>query len=259
LCGKLDPEKLSRSYKKRENFGKETTFGMSHQSSPCPLDTQSRDDGEPWPLDWGAVHVISIDSKRAQRFIQRAQTDRVVLCRGVNGRKLDRGRWVREGWVSSESLMSRGQIACFESHRSLWQMAVDKHMPYIFIAEDDTVVSAGLPNTIARLSRLTSLLTRVRPEWDALFLTRSHLKRQVKRKIAPGLYIPGEFWGLNAYVLSLAGCRYLLADPRCNRYTIPVDVVISRLARNGHLNAVACAPCVFQVQAGLGSATNSIE
>lgn len=203
-----------------------------------------------WPEELSPIHVITIDPKRAKKFVDRCANQglrrHVAVCQGVDGRGLNKKELVKSGKVHRSSVMTRGQIGCFESHRILWQRALDMGMPYVFIVEDDTYIMRS-ERVRRRLRQIFGWLRDRCPDWEALFLTRSTLKRYVRRMVGPGLGTAGEFWGLNAYVLSLNGVKKVLEDKRCRKYSIPCDVVLARMARHNQLKAFVAAPCVFPI------------
>jgi GR25 family glycosyltransferase involved in LPS biosynthesis len=217
----------------------------------------------PWPAEIGLLHAISISKARRDKFVRRCRRNNisidrdVQLCAGVNGNALSRRHYLKNGWLHSDSVLSRGQIGCWESHKALWKKQVSDNIPFMFIAEDDTCIS----NTRSQRTRLGAAFNWLEKhrggKWDALFVTRSNLKKFTKTLVSRNLGIPGEFWGLNAYILSIKGAKKLLADSRSNCFDLPVDVVIARMCRNDQLESYCCTPCVYAIQKE-NSATNGI-
>lgn len=202
-----------------------------------------------FPEPWGKVYVISITKARRKKFLDRCKRYRVNLdsllcCQGVHGASLDRTKFKQQRWLADGCKLTRGQIGCYDSHRALWTKMVSESIPYMLIAEDD----CAIVNTSRARQHLQAIWTYLQhKQFDALFLSRSKLKRENKEQVCKGLARPGAFWGLNLYLLTLSGARKLLQDERNQRYSIPVDVVVSRMARNDQLNAYCAAPCVFDV------------
>ena len=215
----------------------------------------------PWPLEIGLLHVISITRKRRAKFVQRCVANNInvardiQLCEGVNGNDIQRGDYIVNSWSNS---LSRGQIGCWLSHKALWLKQVQENIPYMLIAEDDTVV-VNTAETRASIARSFDWLqTNRENQWDALFVTRSNLKKFNKKMVSHQLAIPGEFWGLNCYLLSWRGALKLLKDPRSQVLDLPVDVVVARMARTpNQLDSFCCTPCVFRIQKETSS-TNGI-
>jgi glycosyl transferase family 25 len=215
----------------------------------------------PWPNEIGSLHVISVTHKRRTKFVNRCVAKNIILerdiklCDGVNGNSIKPRDYLVNGWSSS---LSRGQIGCWLSHKALWIKQVQEKIPYMLIAEDDTVV-INTAETRASMARAFDWLqANRRGLWDALFVTRSRLKQFNKKMVAKQLATPGEFWGLNCYLLSLQGAQKLLEDPRSNNFDLPVDVVVARMARTrNQLRSYCCVPCVFKIQKETSS-TNGI-
>lgn len=226
----------------------------------------SCENSRPWPLSFGRMHVISVTPERRLKFATRCLKFNINLkrdvtfCQGVHGHTLNRNQYIIEKRLHPHSKLSRGQIGCWESHKALWRKLNDSQEneePFILIAEDDTIVVNAQATRRKLHHAFTWLQKNVRDDWDVLFVTRSVLKRFTKKMVSRVLGIPGEFWGLNAYVVSRQGAKKLLAHPESECFNLPVDVVVARMCRRDQLNAFCCTPCVFKVQPEK-SGTNNI-
>ena len=218
----------------------------------------------PWPKIIGPVHVISVNAKRRKKFTDRCQASDIVisrdvtLCDGIHGKRLNRNQYVSNGWLKASSVLSRGQIGCWESHKALWTKLFESpKMPFIFIAEDDTKIINSKRTRLHATKAFEWVEKFKQGQWDILFLTRSKLKRFTKRMVSKYVGIPGEFWGLNAYVVSQRGARKLLSEPKSHCFDLPVDVVVARMCRANKLDSFCATPCVFDIKAER-SGTNNI-
>ena len=93
-----------------------------------------------------------------------------------------------------------GELGCFMSHVSLWQMMIDKELPYLVIFEDDVVLSARINDILPKLDILTQ-------QYDVIKLETMQTPTELGRKVVidDDLYICSllsEHMGTAAYVIS---------------------------------------------------------
>ncbi len=93
-----------------------------------------------------------------------------------------------------------GELGCFMSHVSLWQMMINKNIPYLVIFEDDIVLSTRIHNILLKLDMLTQ-------QYDVIKLETMQTPTELGRKIAidDDLHICSllsEHMGTAAYVVS---------------------------------------------------------
>lgn len=68
--------------------------------------------------------------------------------------------------------LSRGEIACYLSHRKVWQKILDEQLDFAVIFEDDIGVSSQTPDAI-------HLISGIKEEWDYIKLAEFPVKRDI--------------------------------------------------------------------------------
>ena len=101
---------------------------------------------------------------------------------------------------------SLGAIGCTMSHDKLWNLCIDKNLPYIIICEDD-MVSLDLNNK--KVQEIETILSRPK----SIFIGTKVKKRSSHKKI-----VNTVFMGLQFYIVSIEACKELVKD------TFPIDV-----------------------------------
>ena len=131
----------------------------------------------------------------------------IALCDGIHGHSLDRQQYIQQGWLAPTSVLSRGQIGCWESHKALWvKLLTDLTTPFIFIAEDDTCV-VNYTKTRKNITSVFTWLQRHQPkQWDILFISRSPRKRFTKKMLSKKIGIPGRVLGFECVYCKSSRC-----------------------------------------------------
>jgi glycosyl transferase family 25 len=68
--------------------------------------------------------------------------------------------------------LSKGELACYLSHRKVWQKIIDEQLDFAVIFEDDIGVSSQTPDAIHAISG-------IKEEWDYIKLAEFPVKRDV--------------------------------------------------------------------------------
>jgi collagen beta-1,O-galactosyltransferase len=146
------------------------------------------------------VSVISIRQERLQHFFERTREclplGRVVVkvCNGVDGRSLDLQQLIRDGTIVRKKVpprkkghppspLTRGELGCFLSHRSIWQQMVDidaqaPPMTMQLIFEDDVALNASMGK---KLSWILEILKRNETKWDLCYICYNLLRGSDER------------------------------------------------------------------------------
>ena len=187
-----------------------------------------------WPTRF--VYVISIRRAReaACRMRLNAIEPLVRRWRGVDGRKLG----------PPPPKMTRGKMGCYASHKRIWRDV--SRLPagsVAMVLEDDADLRATR-RTAQRIQRALDQLHARHKGWDVLYLARNRRRRKNLRPAGPGLVVPGESWGMFAYMIRPKGAIKLLNHPKSKAMTQPCDVVMSTMGIHGRLNLFAMTPCL---------------
>ena len=238
-----------------------------------------------WITKHSPISVISIRPER-WNLICKDITDRkmslqgIQLFHGTNGQALDKKRWQISKRITDHSYktMTRGQIACFDSHKRVWKHIVASGLPYACVAEDDM----RLYKTFEQEEFCNDIKTQIDkyvPDFELLFLQyctffkgpiqkwfgpatdvealkdakgsangaeRSKADKDLKGaenpKVAkiPQLYRGSKCQCMYLYVITLDACKKLLS--LSNVINEPVDMFISKLADRNYLNTVNISP-----------------
>ena len=215
--------------------------------------------GDPlWPTE--DVFVISIREERKRHFQERMKPI-VPLVRswsGVDGRWLDLAVLRRKGLLAENSVMRRGEVGCFFSHRRIWQYVVDASIGHALVMEDDATWAMEYKEARALVAQKLAHLNRSHPNWDILLLARSPNRHENLDTVAPGVVKTGPFWGLFAYVVSNRGARKLVNDNGVWTPCFPVDCVVSDMAEAGTLEVFALSTEACSYRKELKSDTSGI-
>ncbi|MBY5994083.1 glycosyltransferase family 25 protein [Ferrimonas balearica] len=120
--------------------------------------------------------------------------------------------------------LTPGEIACYLSHRKVWQRILDEDLPCALVLEDDVQLVPGGAEVVARLAQTA-------PHWD---LVKVFVGPTAKRVVARHPITPGFELTLTdkiptstaAQLVSNAGARKLLA--MSERFGRPIDWDIRR-------------------------------
>jgi glycosyl transferase family 25 len=122
--------------------------------------------------------------------------------------------------------LKHGEMGCLLSHRKIYQLMLDKKIPYALVLEDDVQFSTEFPEILRKICTLPR-------RWDMVrFLGSKKITRLGRRRIQPlwGEYflarIRGTHGGTHAYLLTLNAAKLLLKQT--DRAWLPIDAIHGR-------------------------------
>lgn len=129
------------------------------------------------------------------------------------------------GLKFNPEILTKGELACFMSHVSIWKEMIDENIPYAAIFEDDVFLGE-------QAHKLLNDSTWIQPEWDIIkieaFAERVFLEGN-GTKIIDGqreiIKLVGSNLGTAGYILSLKGAQKYL-DYVLKIHLIPLDQVM---------------------------------
>ena len=180
--------------------------------------------------------VINLEHRtdRKQHFIDKNPTlEDYTFVEAVDGLNQDLSWYkTRPGWI--DPFQSRGiiptEVACFLSHRNMWQKCVELDEP-ILVIEDDAIINKDewdepfYEYTIGY--------------WDMLYLQRNENEPENTIKVSDRLERPWYPYNTTAYVICPKGAKKLLNTNIMEEGIIPVDEYIPEQIRAGSLMALA--------------------
>ncbi|MDM7859283.1 glycosyltransferase family 25 protein [Alteromonas sp. ASW11-36] len=117
--------------------------------------------------------------------------------------------------------LTRGEIACYLSHRKAWQYIVENQLDFAVIVEDDVELKANFPEVIQAVSQFPA-------DWDYVKLAEHKRKRRVVYAEKMPRYERVIYNKLPArtcaQAVSLQGAKKLLANTQCFHRPIDVDL-----------------------------------
>jgi GR25 family glycosyltransferase involved in LPS biosynthesis len=187
--------------------------------------------------------IISISEPRLKQCLDecaRIATPKghvFVLPNPVNGNLLpslnelaELGIYKPVSWFPN---MTRGQLACFQSHRNAWSYVV-AHNTSMIILEDD-VIFQPLVTSCQKLSEI--IRTHVPNDWQFCFLGRNPRMAQVCKRLSAYIVVPGKTWGLFAYMVTPA-CAKILLQYSMYDISCEVDYYVSAMIQQRKLDKV---------------------
>ncbi len=161
-----------------------------------------------------AVFYINLDRVPERRAFMEAQFAKAgviepIRFSAVDARQADalEGNGYVPG-VGSRWGLKQSEIACFESHRTVWQQAVDQNLKAAAIFEDDVEMSSRLGQVIDSLVENADRFDFAKLDYSPRSL-RFGAEEEIGRvTVRPMLEMAPS---AAAYVLSQEGCRKLLA------------------------------------------------
>jgi hypothetical protein len=149
--------------------------------------------------------------------------DRLMLV----DKEFDKIKWPVERWdavyyyKSPYENLRPAEAACLDSHRQIWQYAIDKNYPFVAIFEDDAMFPSDFKNIYP------IALQELPDNWDVWHLHATKARNiPCKAHVLLGTYvvkIQCTMWGSHGYLISNNGCKKALKLPN-----IPVDHILSR-------------------------------
>jgi glycosyl transferase family 25 len=191
-----------------------------------------------WPSEIKAAFAISMRTQRWQGMQARlgSWANRVKLWNATNGNSISVRSWIAQKKTVS-TMLTRGQLGCYDSHVRLWRHIVKMEIPLTLIMEDDANVRHH-PSTLDTMTRALEGTKKVKPDFDLLYLGRQR-SNDISRYNSL-LVRPRGCCGLFAYILTLSGAKKLIQ--KCDPYRVPVDVLVGQLSDQGFLHCVAVTP-----------------
>jgi glycosyl transferase family 25 len=153
------------------------------------------------------IFVITIRPERLVIFENRLGVlcENLTVCKGVNGRELDKKVLTEKGIISKDSTLLRGEIGCYLSHRACWEYIVKNNISNALIFEDDAEFG-----TAAQWRLKHQVIPTLPSNWNLVLLARNRKVVKDRVKINGMWAIPGRSWGLWAYMISIRVARSLL-------------------------------------------------
>ncbi|WP_170425426.1 glycosyltransferase family 25 protein [Ruegeria arenilitoris] len=179
------------------------------------------------PADTGACY-INLDRVPARRAFMEAQFAHCGLTSATRFSAIDAQNpdaLIGNGYVpgtGSRWGLKTSEIACFESHRSVWKAAVDQNLQAVAVFEDDVEMSAQAGAAISGLLADAGAYDMVKLDYSP-----RPLRFGAETNIAgvPARPMLEMAPSAAAYVLSIDGCRKLLTWSE--RYSDHLDDFIS--------------------------------
>ena len=180
--------------------------------------------------------VINLKDRpeRKQHFIEKNTTlEDYTFVEAVDGLNQDLSWYkTRPGWV--DPFQDRGivptEVACFLSHRKMWEKCVELDEP-IYVIEDDAIINVNEWDE--------PFYDHTIKYWDFLYLQRNENEPESTIKVSDRLERPWYPYNTTAYVISPKGARKLLNTNIMEEGIIPVDEYIPEQIREASLMALA--------------------
>ena len=170
---------------------------------------------------------------RKEHFIEKNPTlEDYTFVEAVDGNEDLSEYKTRPGWI--DPYQNRGivptEVACFLSHRKMWEKCVELNEP-IYVIEDDAIINTDLWDE--------EFYDHTIKYWDMLYLQRNENKPEFAIKIGDRLERPWYPYNTTAYVICPKGAKKLLNTNIMEDGIIPVDEYIPEQIRNASLMALA--------------------
>jgi len=180
--------------------------------------------------------VINLKSRpeRKQHFIDKNPTlEDYTFVEAVDGVNQDLSEYkTRPGWI--DPFQDRGivptEVACFLSHRKMWEKCVELNEP-IYVIEDDAIINVDRWDE--------PFYDYTIKYWDFLYLQRNENEPEHAIKLGDRLERPWYPYNTTAYVICPKGAKKLLNTNIMEDGIIPVDEYIPEQIRLGSLMALA--------------------
>ncbi len=166
------------------------------------------------------LYYISFDkNKKLEDSLELSGFSDINHFEAIDGRKFQPGELLSNKLITIRTytdlitdreqhsgIPSLGAIGCTMSHDKLWNLCIEKNLPYIIICEND-MTSLDLTNK--RVKQIDTILSRPK----SIFIG-----TKVKKKSAANGILTTTFMGLQFYILSNEACKELVQN------TFPIDV-----------------------------------
>jgi GR25 family glycosyltransferase involved in LPS biosynthesis len=124
---------------------------------------------------------------------------------------------LNQGRSFHRSLSSKGALGCYMSHVSIWRWLLNQpDLDRVLIFEDDAIIASE-----ERLKTINESLNSISQPFDFFSFGYLNTDRGETYKINDFISLySGEFWGLQAYIITKSGVEKLL------KYIFPIDMQI---------------------------------
>lgn len=125
----------------------------------------------------------------------------------------------------NESFLTRGELACFMSHVSIWQKMLDEQIPYLAVFEDDVYLGENADYFLNNDAWIQS-------DWNIIKLEAFAKKILHERQgLALGkqrnlFKLKGRHVGAAGYILSLNAAQYLISLLKQSEIKEPLDHIL---------------------------------
>ncbi|WP_170788594.1 glycosyltransferase family 25 protein [Ruegeria lacuscaerulensis] len=160
------------------------------------------------------VFYINLDRVPARRDFMESQFDHAGLSGATRFSAVDGqqpGALNQNGYLPGSGSrwgLKQSEIACFESHRAVWQAAVDQNLTAVAIFEDDVEMSTDAGRVIVDVLNHSTAYDFVKLDYSPRSLRFGAERDLGQVKVRPMLEMAPS---AAAYVVSQAACRKLLA------------------------------------------------
>lgn len=189
------------------------------------------------------VHFINLDRVPQRRAFMESQFQKAGLKGAHRISAIDAGQpgaLGRTGYVAGTGArwgLTQSEVACFESHRSVWRHVLDRNLPAAAIFEDDVEMSVNTGQVISELLRGAAEFDCVKLDYSPRSLRFGPEFRIGNVPVRPMLEMAPS---AAAYVLSEAGCQKLLSWSQT--YSDHLDDFLSLPRKNWRM--YQCFPAV---------------
>lgn len=193
-----------------------------------------------------SAYIISIRYPRYLQCHKRLGHWNVKRFQSVDGRLLDKQQLIREGVTRSgecfteekrKRSLTEGEYGCFLSHLNLWKWAVENHIPYLFVIEDDWMLNVKNHQQVNHLYKACCELEK-ELDWDLVYL---YAGNNTTRKFAVGAIPVSKYWQKVNHPPQTSG--YIIKYETMKKFiehaypiTCPVDIYMHRQTRLHQLN-----------------------
>lgn len=146
---------------------------------------------------------------------------------------------------SAAAQLSAGEFSCLLSHVSLWQKAINEHLDYIAIYEDDIHIGQNAADLLKKFDWIPEDCDVVKLE---AFYTQTYVSKEQPKKIAGdrALYaLKSKHVGGAAYILSRHAAQILLLEVQQTKQLKPIDhIIFDDYIFNGRLKIQQMLPAL---------------
>lgn len=185
-------------------------------------------------------YVITLPDRKKyiQKIMPGFEIKPIILPASLKN-NLNKEKLIKNKFLSPESKLNMGQIACHHSHIKALKTFLQTSEPWALIFEDDIEPAKKINYNI----KIANILKNVPANFDLIYLGRCYDKCRYDQIIVPGLV--RCFYPLcrHSYIVSRKGARYIINN------TLPLkiqgDNTIANLILKKKLIAYASKPALF--------------